>query len=144
MPNIALLLKQEIARISRKEIRTETNGLRKAIAGYRSDIATLKRRAQALEQEVKRLSKGVQPAETAYSDNHEVPLTRFSAKALAAQRRRLGLSAADCGRLVGASGLSIYKWESGQASPRAKYLNALGELRKLGKKEAAVRLSQLP
>jgi DNA-binding transcriptional regulator YiaG len=68
---------------------------------------------------------------------------RFSAKGLASQRRRLGLSALDIGLLVGTSGQSIYNWEEGTARPRAKYLPAIAALRTMGKKEAAERLALL-
>jgi DNA-binding XRE family transcriptional regulator len=68
---------------------------------------------------------------------------RFTAKGLASQRSRLGLSAHECGLLVGASGQSIYNWEDGKARPRAKHLQALAALRGMGKKEAAARLSEL-
>jgi DNA-binding transcriptional regulator YiaG len=68
---------------------------------------------------------------------------RFSAKGLVANRRRLGLSARAYGALVGASALSIYKWEQGAVQPRAKHLAALATLRGIGKKEAAARLEML-
>ena len=68
---------------------------------------------------------------------------RFTAKGLVSLRRRLGLSAQDCGRLVGAAGQSIYNWESGKARPQAKHLQALAALRPLGKKAAAQRLETL-
>jgi hypothetical protein len=35
------------------------------------------------------------------------------------------------------SALSIYKWESGKARPRAKYIPAIAALRTLGRKHAA-------
>ena len=65
---------------------------------------------------------------------------RFSAKGLAAHRRRLGLSAAALARLLGVSALSIYKWESGKVRPRAKQIEAIAALRGMGKREAAERL----
>ena len=68
---------------------------------------------------------------------------RFSAKGLAAQRRRLGLSAQAFGALIGASGQSVYKWEEGKTRPRAKNLPAIAALRTMGKKEAAARLDAL-
>jgi hypothetical protein len=49
MPNIASVLKDEISRDARKEIRGETASLKKALSAYRTDLATLKHRAQALE-----------------------------------------------------------------------------------------------
>jgi DNA-binding transcriptional regulator YiaG len=144
MPNIASVLKTEIARVARKELRAETQNLKKTSASYRAEIAALKRRVAALEQGLKRLGKaGRSKPRDAAPAGEAAPSLRFSAKGLASQRRRLGLSAADCGLLVGASSLSIYKWESGQARPRAKFITALAGLRTLGKKEAAARLETL-
>jgi DNA-binding transcriptional regulator YiaG len=143
MANIATILKSEIARVARKEVRGELQSLKKAAAAYRSDIASLKRRASALEQQLKRLGKG--GARTTQPDEAERPGQglRFSAKGLAAQRRRLGLSAEACGALVGASGQSVYKWESGKIRPRARHLAGIAALRKMGKREAAARLQAL-
>ena len=53
MSNIASALKEEIARIARKEIRAETEALKKASSRYRAEIADLKRRLAALEQKLK-------------------------------------------------------------------------------------------
>ena len=144
MPNIASILKDEISRVARKEVRSETAGLKRAVITYRAEIAALKRRAQALEQELRRLNKGstkAAPATAAEEPSRDA--LRFSAKSLAAQRQRLGLSADDCGRLVGASGQSIYNWEAGTVRPRARHLPAIAALRQLGKKEAAAHLATL-
>lgn len=144
MPNIASILKAEIARVARKEVRVGTERLQKAASNYRSEIAELKRRCQALEQQFRSVSR--RPAKVAPasegSDESGQKL-RFSAKGLASQRRRLGLSAHDCGLLVGASGQSIYKWEDGSARPRAKNVEAIARLRTMGKREAAARLAEL-
>jgi DNA-binding XRE family transcriptional regulator len=144
MTNIASLLKTEIARVARKQVRSETQGLRKAVLAYRSEIAALKRRAVALEQQLRQFGKT--QATKAPAAPAEEPVTqglRFSAKGLASQRKRLGLSAQDCGLLVGASGQSIYNWEDGKARPRARHLAAIAALRGLGKKQAAAQLAAL-
>ena len=144
MPNIASVLKSEISRVARKEVRDGTLQLKRAASAYRTEIAALKRRTQALEQELRRLSKGsakVAPAVSA-SEGATGKL-RFSAKGLASQRQRLALSAHDCGLLVGASGKSIYKWEGGSVRPRARHLPAILALRNLGRKEASARLASL-
>jgi DNA-binding transcriptional regulator YiaG len=146
MPNIASLLKTEIARVARKEVRGETVHLKKAVGAYRSEIAALKRRAQALEKQLRSLGKkrGARAEPAAADDDDDASQAfRFSAKGLASHRQRLGLSAHDCGLLVGASGQSIYKWEDGKARPRAKNLPAIAALRTMGKKEAAARLESL-
>ena len=52
MPNIAAVLKEEIARVARKELRGDTARFKKASAQYRSDIAALKRRITELEKQL--------------------------------------------------------------------------------------------
>mgnify|MGYP001556683509 FL=1 len=137
MPNIASILKNELSRVARKEARSETLALKKAAATYRKEIAALKRRTQALEQQLRHVSKtaakAVQPLETEVSSEAR----RFSAKGLASQRRRLGISAADCGLLLGASSQSIYNWEDGKIRPLARHLPAIVALRTLSKPNAA-------
>ena len=141
MPNIASVLKSEIARVARKEIRSEIDSLRKASTTYRSEIAALKKRTQSLEQELRRLGKSLpKPAAKPDADPTNGK-TRFSAKGLVTLRQRLGLSAHDLGQLVGASGQAVYNWEGGEVRPRDKHLPAIAALRTMGKKEAAARLA---
>jgi DNA-binding XRE family transcriptional regulator len=147
MPNIATVFKAEITRLARKEVRENSDGLRKALATQRTEIASFKRRIQELEGLVKKLAKGrgissVRPAAPVLSGSGEPSGTglRFRAKGMAANRKRLGLSAADFGLLVGATGQSVYAWESGKAKPRAESLAAIAALRGIGKLEAEARL----
>lgn len=144
MPNLANTLKQEIARIARKELRGELAGLRKAVAAHRSDLARMKRENVTLEQELRRLRRDISrisPAPTEPAGEPE-PRFRYSAERLSAARAKLELSAADFGLLVGASGLSVYKWERG-TKPRAKFLPALAAALRMGKREASAQLLKL-
>ncbi|RYY82598.1 MAG: XRE family transcriptional regulator [Comamonadaceae bacterium] len=151
MPNIAVVLKGEIARIARKEIRAETEEFRKASAQYRSHIAALRRRVEQLERDLKRATKtqarATGPAASTAADDDDAAgktsARRFSATRLAAQRQKLGLSAADFAALLGVSGQSVYKWEHGEARPRARQIEAIASLRGIGKREAAQRLEQI-
>ena len=68
---------------------------------------------------------------------------RFSAKSLASQRRRLGLSAAQCGLLLGASDQSVHNWQNGKTRLLAKHLPAIAALRGMSKKDAAARVGSL-
>jgi DNA-binding transcriptional regulator YiaG len=147
MPNIASILKAEITRLARKEARGATASLRKGVVSHRSEIAALKRRADTLERELKRLRRnGPRAAAAAPRDEAEDAAQgklRFSAKGLASQRKRLGLSAHAIGQLLNTSGQTIYNWESGKARPRARHMPAIAALRKLGRKEAAAVLASL-
>ena len=142
MPNIAGVLKEEICRLARKEIKAQVSTTREAVVKYRRDIATLKRLLGQQEREIKRLKKhtprGQSPAE-------EEPLEaiRFSARSVKAQRSRLGLSAADYGKLIGVSGLTIYNWEHDRTRPRKAQLATLVAVRGIGKREALKKLAEL-
>ncbi|HEY0826202.1 MAG TPA: helix-turn-helix domain-containing protein [Ramlibacter sp.] len=144
MPNIAAVLKDEIARIARKEVRAQTGDFKKTSAQYRSTIAALRRRVDELERQLKRVGKSSARAPQADAGDEESTGTprRFSPARLAAQRRKLGLSAADFATLLGVSGQSVYKWEHGEARPRARQLEAIASLRGIGKREAAARLAK--
>ncbi len=137
MPNVASVLKSEISRIAKKELRLELAGLKKAHASFRSDIALLKRLVQGLEKSLRLAAKSLPAEPKASSDEQATTNSRFSAKSLSSQRRRLGLSAEECGLLIGSSGQAIYNWEAGKARPRAKNLAAIAALRNLGRKSAA-------
>lgn len=140
MPNIASVLKEEIARVARKEVRGELQSLKKASVQYRGEIASLKRRLKAQEATMRRFDKMAGKGDRV-GDEDAGPAFRFSAKGLASHRQRLGLSAAQLGSLIGVSGQSVYKWESGKAKPRASQLPAIAALRAMTKKAAAERLA---
>jgi len=140
MSNIAIALRAEITRLARRELRSETAKLKKASAQFRSDIAALKRRLAAAEKQLSRRIAGkISAPEPADAD---API-RFSARSLVAQRKRLGLSAADMGVLLGVSAQTVYGWEAKKSRPRQVQMAAIGAVRALGKKEAGARLKQL-
>lgn len=136
MPNIANILKAEISRIARKEVRGEIQSLKKAVTTYRTEIASLKRRAKDLEDQVRQLNKAGPKAKWVPEPETITQVARFSAKALAAQRRRLKLSADRLGLLIGVSGQSVYNWEQGAAAPHVKYLPAIAALKTLSVRQA--------
>jgi len=143
MPNIASVLKDEVVRLARKEVRRELEGLKKASAQYRSDIAELKRRVALLDKKNARLEKTTVSKASLPSEDAGATRVRFSAKGLATHRQRLGLSAADMGALLGVSAQSIYHWESGKSKPRVQQLSAIATLRSMGKRQAKARLAEL-
>jgi DNA-binding transcriptional regulator YiaG len=144
MSNMAAVLRDEIRRLARKEIRLMVGTTQKAVAQYRKEITNLKRQLSKQEKSVTQLKRQL-------SERQEQPATeeeplegiRFSARSVRAQRQRLGLSAADYGQLVGVSALTIYNWESGKSRPRQAQFAALVAVRGIGKREAAERLASM-
>ena len=143
MPNLAVTFRQEITRLARREIRSQTQGLRKASAQFRRDIAELKRHASKLKSEIARLEHRVGKDVAPKIAEVDLAKVRFSAKSVVAQRRSLGISAADYGKLIGVTGHTIYKWEHGSSRPRRAQLSAFASIRHLGKREALARLEQM-
>ena len=148
MANIASVLKSEIARVARKEVRVELESLKRASTQHRSAIAQLRREVADLHRQLKQAHRQVANASRASAVSGggggatEGTPRRFSAARLAAHRAKLGLSAADYGRLVGMSGATIYLWEQGKSRPKPEQLQRLVEARTLGRRAALEQLAQ--
>lgn len=140
MANLGSILKSEITRLARKEVKAQTDQLRKANTTYRRELAELKRQMATLARQVKAAGS---ERTAALKKNAEPTSTRFVAKGLKSLRARLDLSASDFGKLAGASGQSVYNWENGRTTPRSSQLAVLAMLRSLGKREAQARLEQI-
>ncbi len=143
MPNVASVLREEIIRLARKEIRQQvgplkkTNAeLRRTVAALKRDVTELRRGVQFLEKQEKRRIKTPPKKKAAEG-------VRFAARWVKADRERLGLSAKDYGLLVGVAGLTIYNWEKGKSKPRDIQRAAWAKTRGIGKREALRRLGLL-
>ena len=144
MSNLQSVFRQEIQRLARREVRSELEATKRAVAQHRREIAELKRRNTALERTVSYLRSRETKRLKAEPSQAEPPKgTRFSVRSLQAQRRRSGLSQEDYASLVGVSSSTIYNWESGSNKPSAKHLATLVSIRGIGKREAQRRLELL-
>lgn len=149
MTSFADHLKNEISRLARKELKSEIQALRKASSAHRTEIAALKRdlkQVQALLKQVQRGSakatpapKAAEPEATTVRADRAV---QFDAEKLAAHRAQLGFTQAQMAKLIGASTLSVYKWESGKVQPRAAQAQQINAALKLGKRAAVARLAE--
>ncbi len=144
MPNIAVILREEIVRLSRKELRIQTEALKKASAESRKKITEMKRQISELQRKVTSLEKQVRRnRRTQVTPKADSGSVRFSARGLRTNRKRLGLSASDFGKLIGVTGQTVYKWEHEAGRPRVQQVQALAAVRGMGKREAQTRLEAL-
>jgi ribosome-binding protein aMBF1 (putative translation factor) len=143
MSNLASTLRDEISRLARKEIRQQVDPLKKSNAQLRRTVASLKGELAELQRTMRFLQTREKRRLEAPSQPDESKAVRFSPNWLKADRRRLGLSAEDYGRLVGVSSVTVYSWESGKSKPSAQRLAAWAEVRGIGKREARQRLELL-
>ncbi|MCO6455658.1 MAG: helix-turn-helix transcriptional regulator [Pirellulaceae bacterium] len=143
MPNLNSVLKAEITRLARKEIKGQMQSSQQVATRQRRDLAALRKEVRALQSKLTRLQKtAAKAAENGVAEeSDEGPSLRFSARSVKAQRRRLNLSAQEFARLVGVSAQTIYLWESGRTRPRQLQLEALAAVRSMGKRAAKQQLN---
>lgn len=144
MPDLAAVLRAEITRLARKEIRQQVSATQKTAAQHRRDIAQLKRELQDHERKIAALETVARErlAESRAGEK-STDATRFSTRSVKAQRKRLGLSAEQFGRILGVSSQTVYNWERGRTRPGKAQFDALVALRQIGRRDALRRLKLL-
>ncbi|WP_291211701.1 helix-turn-helix domain-containing protein [Hydrogenophaga sp.] len=154
MSTFAESFKREIARVARKELREEITALRKSAAAQRTEVSALKKQISGLQSQVKKLSKvqGAQPKKTLPLEALAVRAEQkgkpgrkavFTAERLKTNRARLGFTQDQMARLLEVSALSIWKWESGGAAPRASRVPQILQRLALGKREALTLITEV-
>ena len=131
MPNIALVLKAEIRRIARREIRLEYDALKKQVNGLKKSVRV---QAQAIAKLEKTLAKNPDQSVPAALDGPaaKARTSRITPMSIKRQRTRLKLSQSELGQLLKVSTNTIVRWEAGTSKPRPIYHNRLADLRGMG------------
>jgi DNA-binding transcriptional regulator YiaG len=149
MSTLAQTIKDEIRRISRREIRLALSNFRRDHVALKKRLAEQKRRIFTLEKENKELSK----KQAAFSQDQRVEAhsepeaehVAVYARGIKSLRRRLGLSQINLATLVGMNRISIAHWEkkSGKITIRKPEVRKmLTELKGMKKAEVAARLGK--
>jgi DNA-binding transcriptional regulator YiaG len=143
MPNVNAVLAQEIARLSKRVVKASTKSTRRLVTQHRRDLAALKRQMSTVLRTVAFLEAQEKKRVATMPVPGEVGPVRFRADGLKSHRAKLGLSAANYGKLVGVAGITVYQWESGRSKPRKAQVAKLAAVRGIGKREAEKRLELL-
>ena len=148
MPDIAKILKEEILRLARKEVRAATAGLRKDNAALKRAAGDHKRRIAKLESGNRRLlaTANRRRKEGRETTDEEIQSARITAKMIRSIRAKLKLSQGDLARLVGVNSQTVYQWEhkEGRLTFRGNAKAAIVAVRKLDRKQAQQRIEALP
>ena len=139
MTTIASFLNAHIRKLARRELKGMITDARKKSAEHRHSIAALKRQMKQMQREIATLRKQL-PDAPKEPPQQLLAKARLRIDGLKAHRQRLGLSAADYGKLLGVSSLTIYNWEAGKSKPRRSLLPRIVSVRGIGKREALARL----
>lgn len=142
MPNIAKMLKEEIQRLARHEIKVAMMRLQKDNSALRKTVADLKKRLAAMELEKKQMARS-QPGDDPEIANDQIKSARITAKMIRAIRSRLSLSQREFAKLAGVSSQAVYQWE--RATGRLKFRGdgkaRIIAIRKMGKREIKQQLA---
>ena len=144
MPNVGMVIKDEITRLARKEIRAAVDPLRKQVRGLRqtvkSQTETIDRLEKALKKMVGQAGSGAKTS--LYAPDTVETKARVTPASIRRNRLRLGLSQAQLGQLLGVSTNTIVRWEAGSSAPRAHHRTALIRLRDLGVRDVGKMLEE--
>jgi DNA-binding transcriptional regulator YiaG len=142
MPNIAKVLREEVTRIARKEVKLAIAPIRKPAGKIRSDVAELKGRVSLLEKELKRLTLlaiNLASTQPAPAEAPEDSRAWISGKGIKALRKKLGLTQGELAKMTGVSKGAVVQWESkpGMVKFRDKTKKSVMSVRELGGKAEA-------
>jgi len=147
MPKLAEVLRGEIIRISRREARVATAGIREAKIRLTKTVADLKRKIAKLQGENKWLvaaekKRLTQKPQVAPETSRKARLT---SKGIRRLRRKLGVSQASFAKLLGASTQTVHMWETkeGPLRLRGNTLAAVLSARDMGAREAKRRIAEM-
>jgi len=147
MSTLAQTIKNEIRRISRREISLALSNFRRDRIALNKRLAEQKGRISEIEKYNKELSKklaAVSQGQRGDADSEpQAEQVAIYARGIKSLRRRLGLSQVNLGKLVGMNAISVAHWEkkSGKIAIRKpEALKMIMELKGMKKREVAARL----
>ena len=141
MPNIALIFKNEIMRLARKEVKRATGSIYASVKDVKQQNSALKKRVAELERQLMVLQgKTAAAFGTPAAAESETPHTRLGASSIRKLRSRLNLNRHDMALLLDVNQNSIFLWEQAKAKPRAATRAKIIALRTMKKNAVAALL----
>ena len=138
MPNLAVLLKDEMGRLARKEVRTSCGPLQAQLRALKKTVRPQRDTISRLEKAIGQLMAiSATPSEKILSapDVGDSGQIRLSASSIKKHRKRLKLSQTELGKLLNVSTNTIVRWEAGTSKPRAAHRPGIAQLRTMGVRE---------
>jgi DNA-binding transcriptional regulator YiaG len=130
------IIKSEIVRLARREVRKISVPLSRDVRSLKSAASQLRKAVLTLQritnQQQKQLEKGEMPLQAA---PEEVKVSRFSPRLIRSLRGHLGITQKELALLTGVTVGAVHLWESGQFKPSEKKKAVIVALRKLGRRE---------
>jgi DNA-binding transcriptional regulator YiaG len=134
MAKIEGVLKSEIVRLAKREIRSTFIPLRREVRTMRLKLSGLSRGILSLNRMTKELHlEEAKPKLEATPE--EVKASRLTPDRIRGLRKKLGISMRELGLLIGVTTWAVLMWEKGKFKPKAEKKAALVALKKFRKRE---------
>lgn len=135
MGKVETIIKSEIVRLAKREMRKATAPLRRDVRILKGVVSQLRKTVLNLERFVSLQRKEWEKKPPLGAAPEEVETSRLSPRLIRSLRERLGLSQRDFARLTGVTPLAVYQWETGVFKPKKEKKGVLVALRKLGRRD---------
>ena len=135
MAKLESIIKSEITRLAKHEVRLVFRPLRKEVWGMKLKLSNLFKNFTVLDRLAKEASKSKSTERKLEASPEEVKASRLSPERIANLRKKLGISQRELGVLVGATIGAVLSWEKGKFKPRGEKKAALVALRKVRKRD---------
>ena len=142
MAKLESIIKSEITRLAKHEVRTVFRPLRKEVWGLRLKLSNLIKNFTVLDRLAKEISKTKSTEPKLEASQEEVKASRLTPERIAGLRRKLGISQREMGVLTGASLGAVASWEKGKFKPQGEKKAALVALRKIRKRDVRKLLAE--
>jgi DNA-binding transcriptional regulator YiaG len=143
MGKVESIIKSEIIRLAKREMRKITVPMRHDVRSLKSTVSQLRKTVSTLEKFAVRQDIARAGEKTRLqAPPEEVASSRFSPRLIRALRKRLGLSQKKLAALAGVTVGAIYQWEKGIFEPRDDKKGVIVALRKMGRRDVKDLLQQ--
>jgi DNA-binding transcriptional regulator YiaG len=143
MAKIEPVLKSEIQRLAKREIRSTFLPLRREVRAMRLKLSGLSKNFSVLDRFTKEQVKQVEKKGVKLEASlEEVKASRLSPDRIRSLRKKLGVSQRKFAILIGVSNNAVFLWERGKSKPGGEKKAALVALGKLRKWEVRKLLAQ--
>jgi len=136
------IIRDEIIRLARREMRKSFVPLRKEVRSMRGKVSQLRKSVLILErfksQQEKQMGRKGVPETTP----EEIKKARFSPRLIRSLRKKLGISQKELAALIGVSVGAVHQWEVGKFQPKTAMKGRLAALRKLTRKDVKTLLKK--
>jgi DNA-binding transcriptional regulator YiaG len=145
MPNIAKVLREEVQRLAKRQVKASLAPLKRDNTRLKKTVAELRRELTVLSRSNRELvtkMAGITAEKERETATDIASKLRPTSNSLAKLRRRLDLTQVEFAKLLGVSGQAVTHWEGKGSRVRMRNANllALAGIQKIGKREARRRL----